>query len=81
VGGGEADMQVRLRVLTRLTGPEARLCEKSVLFFVCNCGRCNSSSSSLSRSQIEEAMTTMMMAGSSSADLGREQLGDVFLEN
>jgi hypothetical protein len=25
--------------------------------------------------------TTMMMAGSSSADLGREQLGDVFLEN
>lgn len=42
-------MQVRLRVLTRLTGPEARLCEKSVLFFVCNCSRCNSSSS-LSRS-------------------------------
>jgi hypothetical protein len=66
---------------TRLTGPEARLCEKSVLFFVCNCGRCNSSSCSLSRSQIEEAMTMMMMAGSSSADLGREQLGDVFLEN
>jgi len=76
VGAGVADMQVRLRVLTRLTGPEARLCEKSVLFFVCNCGRCNSSSS-LSRSQIEEAM----MAGSSSADRGREQLGDVFLEN
>jgi hypothetical protein len=29
--------------------------------------------------QIEEAMT--MMAGSSSAHLGREQLGYVFLEN
>ncbi len=43
-------MEVRLRVLTRLTGPEARLCEKSVPFFVCNCGRCNSSCP-LSRSQ------------------------------
>jgi hypothetical protein len=32
--------------------------------------------------KIEEAMTTTtVMAGSSSADLGREQLGDVFLEN
>lgn len=71
------------RSFTRLTGPEARLCEKSVLFFVCNCGRCNSSSCSLSRSQIEEAMTMMMMmmAGSSSADVGREQFGDFFLEN
>jgi len=26
-------------------------------------------------------MMMMMMAGSSSADLGREQFGDVFLEN